>query len=170
MNKLKVGDVIDAVSRAEDVDCRDCIFTETTACRFDACIFGKDLILKIRTGPKQGDTVWVKGCLDQSWEPAEYIALCEKNKKHIVIKNGTLSWYHSMTTTDPYALKYTLIAQEALVAIGRGQVVQDEEGHRYKWNDDGIAVRKRDNNSWSGNTTINTSIMYAIVGEYVNGK
>ena len=170
MNKLKVGDVIDAVEDTNGSDCNKCIFDDYCTHDINSPCDGNDFHFVLRTGPKQGDTVWVKGRLDQSWKPAEYIALCEKNKTHIVIKNGTLSWYHSMTTTDPYALKYTLIAQEALVAIGQRQVVQDEEGHRYKWNDDGIAVRKRDNNSWSGNTTINTSIMYAIVGEYVNGK
>jgi hypothetical protein len=167
MNKLKAGDVIDAVSRAEGVDCRDCIFTETTACRFDACIFGKDLILKIRTGPKQGDTVWVKNTESFKWKPDPRVFVVKHGDCYFCeyippISNKLLGWNY-MTTTDPYALKYELTPQEALVAIGQGKKVRGldmGDDQYFEWID-GKGITLNGNISWD----LDLSMKYAIVEE-----
>ena len=69
-----------------------------------------------------------------------------------------------MTTTDPYALKYTLSAQEALVAIGQGSTVSDQAGAKYKLdeNDRVVSVPDRVN----VDLTLNRNFLYAIVEEY----
>lgn len=75
-------------------------------------------------GPKQGDKVWVKE-YDTEWKPAIYVCTY-KQRYHCSrdnISHVTIPWTE-MTTEDPYALKYELTAQEALVAIGQGKKVR----------------------------------------------
>jgi len=124
----------------------------------------RDYINNLNKGPKQGDRVWGKNSAAERYEELEFMCVC-RGLFVCARKDGRLGWFVHMTTADPYAIQYTLTAQEALVAIGQGKVVEDAEGHKYKWDSDGIAMKNVSNNYWRNGVTITVGIMYAIVEE-----
>ena len=92
--------------------------------------------LVVRTGPKQGDKVWVRNFEHLEWKPAEYIAFFTASAKNVVVCEHCLGWFDYMTTTDPYALKYTLTTQEARHAAIDGAKVRHkgtDEGFYYEF-------------------------------------
>jgi len=124
--------------------------------------------LVVRTGPKQGDPVWVKVLENRDWKPAKYITYYAPTEMHVVIENGTLSWFSYMTTEDPYALKYTLTPKEARIECAKGNKVR---GDKYLstalsfWVDgEGIGIES-DICKWSKTFDLDQDQMYAIVEE-----
>jgi len=167
MMELKVGDIIDVVERDNNgMNCNKCIFNNTPNCHYGDCTF-KGMILKLRTGPKQGDTVWVKNTESFKWKPDPRVFVVKHGDCYFCeyippISNKLLGWKY-MTTTDPYVLKYELTPQEALVAIGLGKKVRGldmGDDQYFRWVD-GKGITLNENISWD----LDLSMIYAIVEE-----
>ena len=124
-----------------------------------------DYVDSLNAGPKQGDTVWVRNFEHLEWKPAKYIAFFAVSEKNVVVCEHCLGWFDYMTTTDPYALKYELTAQDALVAVGQGKVVENKSGIRIKWDSiDGIVMQcLRKGQHWKTCRFDDPELMYAIV-------
>ena len=109
---------------------------------------------------KQGDTVWGSNG-NVHWAKGVFIG--EYANRFIIGKDNKLYTYNYMTTTDPYALKYELTPQEALVAIGQGKKVRGldmGDDQYFRWVD-GKGITLNENISWD----LDLSMIYAIVEE-----
>lgn len=119
-------------------------------------------------GPKQGDTVWIKGNESDKWIAGVFIGshTYQGTIKYIVVYDGCLGWFDFMTTTDPYALKYDLTPLGALVAIVNKRRVQRDgwrKGVWLEWCDELGIVMVVDGVKSKG--TLGMGVMYAIAGE-----
>ena len=154
--ELNVGDVIGVVKSVVHGECDGCMFADTASHCMIQCL--PDCMLKLRDGPKQGDTVWgSNGNVD--WVKGVFIG--EYANRFIIGKDNKLYTYNYMTITDPYALKYELTPQEALVAIGQGKKVRDldmGDDQYFEWID-GKGITLNGSVGWD----LDLSMKYAIV-------
>jgi len=175
MKQLKAGNVIDTINKCKIPETDP--FTSNYSKVHNAAI--ESVINKVKElpssiGPKQGDTVWCRGSKKHTWSKSIFVVEFNSGYHCINYDDGDraintrgieiLTPWRYMTTTDPYALKYTLSAQEALVAIGQGSTVSDQAGAKYKLdeNDRVVSVPDRVN----VDLTLNRNFLYAIVEEY----
>jgi len=117
---LEKGDTIEVVAHCGT--CEGCIFLVENGCtnRRATCQVGaEDVKYVFLTGPKQGDTVWVRNN-NAKWNQRIFISkyngnfVCA-NEAH----NGQACVWSEMTTEDPYAIKYTLTPVEAIIAMDK---------------------------------------------------
>jgi len=162
--ELKAGDVIDIVEGTGLLkSCPECLFhgayNRQVMCNDEGIMF------KLRTGPKQGDTVWIRNSDHDKWTEGVFVS--EFNSGFVIKKklNQNYSRFKQLTTIDPYALKYTLTAQQALIAIGQGKRVKPESNSSnkidYLYYNKGLRVMWYNGNDYV--VEINPRTMYAIV-------
>ena len=160
--ELNVGDVIDVVKSVVHGECDGCMFADTASHYMIQCL--PDCMLKLRDGPKQGDTVWGRHLVFD--EEVTGLFMAEYEGIYLVlIEGGEILKCRSVTTTDPYALKYDLTPQEALVAIGQGKIVEDNHGTKYRFADCGLVSKQKHLKKWRMRHFITNNDMYAIVEE-----
>jgi hypothetical protein len=123
MIELKAGDVIDVVDYEED--CEGCVFCEHCAGNDSPCYYSNGIKFVLRTGLKQGDTVWGKKVGSDKWEMALFIS--EFRNGYVLSVPCGFQFFHEMTTEDPYALKYELTRDEARIECVKGNKVRGEE-------------------------------------------
>jgi len=133
------------------------------------------VVTKIRemppsTGPKQGDVVWGDQQTSQDqqiWHRGKLISEYEGRFYVELDANDRFGWFSVITTTDPYALKYELTAQEAKHLIIEGKTVQGSQQQRkagYKWFDgNGIVQVNLETGSVLLARDIASTDMYAVV-------
>ena len=167
MMELKVGNIIDVVECDDnEIDCSKCILVNTPDCHHAGCsLLSKNLILKLREGPKQGDTVWGRSSTNNDWHKGEFVS--NFGDAFVMLGDSGFIGRNYMTTTNPYTLKYDLTAQEAKHLIIEGKTVQGSQQRRkagYKWFDgNGIVQVNLETGSVLLARDIASTDMYAVV-------
>jgi|LGVF01.2.fsa_nt_gb hypothetical protein len=142
MVKLKAGDVLNVTK--------------------DIKLLTQEDWFKVCTGPKQGDVVFGRFCAGGGWFEGLFVSAYEEVFLAMSAM-GEVYVFKEMTTTDPYALRYELTAQQALVAAWRGEVVESKLGDRFKFNKATVVKKRVEGGAWCASPFQNDDLMYAIV-------